>query len=310
MQRTSDGGFEWVGCKYIPVDLGIIREDERYLYANAHLFYRILDGGVIVTSYPGIVQLAYDKVKFCGFKIIMSGCSKYSYIYPTINEDGDLYGSRNDYADDRVLSDYECEQERALVVRTLDKISGEYRQKVIAMNISHMRMPFLQDLGFANLVEAMFENCNLVEIPPLTNLRSLRRVSFAHNPSLIELPYDFLKHRVGKLMFLNLINTGVQCIWGRLPGQISEKEEKFMWFMPDQIVSAMVLDSGNKLEIMRTLCTQMAEPAVRAAAAVLLVQSRGVVKGFHRDVARLIAAMILETRGRARWRPVYDSIFG
>jgi hypothetical protein len=311
MQRTPDGGFKWLGQNYIPLIVDATIRNP-YVRKNPHLFYSG-ENGVVVTAYPGVTQTSYgdNGIGICGLAILMSGNTKYSYIYPTFNEDGDLYGSINKNAkcvcDEHTLTRAcnEHTHERKLVERALSKISDEYRREVVSMNISHLQLQFTQDLGFANLTEVVFNWCDLVEMPPLASLRNLRKVSLAGNPRLTELPYDFLKHRVGELTLLNLFDTGIQCIWGRIPAKLTL--ERWYWFLPDRL-NKLVADSAVP-DYRRELCSRMAEPVVRAAAAVLSVQKSGAVKGFHRDIARMIAGMILETKGRAVWRPVYDSMY-
>lgn len=305
MEHTSDGGFKW-GCDhYTPFNRQIALDDSELPMKKPHLFYLGNWAGLIVSAHPGIVQVFYQYGGIAGFCISVCGNTS-AKSFPAISGD-DLYGTDSLYRERDVRGDQD------LLHRTLAKIRGEYHEYITRVTINQMMINSIPKLEFVNLTNLNFNDCDLTQMPPLTHLPNICYLSLARNKRLVELPYDFLKYRIGQLNFLNIHDTGIQCIWGRTSMIVLKSRDLVadhrVWLLPKQIEDATMKQCFNP-EHLNVLCAQMAEPAVRAAAAVMLVQSRGVLKNFHRDIARLIAEMILETRGRALWRPVYDSMFG
>lgn len=244
------------------------------------------------TAHPGFVKpiIGVDD-HILGYKIDFHGLHG---LIPEVNG-GDVYGIETSPDRDRDL-------DRGLLSAALSAIMDCYCKNMIHFVVASIKLGSFNTNRFKNLTVLSLSTCALTQFPPfIVSLESLVVLTLSDNPQLEELPYDFLNLRLWQLHTLNLYGTGVKCIWTRVR---KDPRGYKSWTLPDDLPRIEMSD----LSAMKKLCVEMGEPAVRAATAIMVVQRRGIIKNFHRDVARLIAGMIMRTRGRAEWRPVYDTL--
>lgn len=282
MQHTPDGGYTYRSDYYSPY---IPIPDEGPIAAEIpHLLYLYYHQTRLSTVHPNLVfcRISYGHV--CGFDLYIDGRMTHGVRFPEISGD-DVYGIETPGGRNK-------DHDRGLVLTAFAKIREGYCKYMKSMIIKGVKLGVFGEIRFKNLTELRLTGCELTRAEFLTDLNLLKKLYLRHNNQLTELPYDFLDRRIGKLKVLDLVGTSVMCVWGR----------------PSQHPAEWTLASDHKPKDMNALsarveiCRRAGEPAIRAAAAIVLVGK--ITKKFSRDIARMIAGMIMRTRGRAVWREV------
>jgi hypothetical protein len=284
MIRLPNGGFSIDDKIYTPFVYDHRFREDPIVNKHPELFYHEGSNDQLSTEHPGIVfAMGY------GLMIrIQSSSDSREAIMPTF-VDGGVYGSR-------------CNREidSDIVPRVFAGLRKDYPPHIriiVLTGIPVIRFPIANEL-YTQLVEIHLNSCSLREVPhEICGIKSLKRLFLLDNPELCEIPPQLLP----QLHVLAISGTNVRTIWSP---RVSDNHTWRFGSSLCGISPKFTLDSISQtvpIDALREIFTRCAQPVVAAATAILAIQKRKVIENFHRDVATLIARMILETRGRAVW---------
>jgi hypothetical protein len=286
MIRLPNGGFSIDDKIYTPFVYDHRFQEDSIVNKHPELFYHGGPNDQLTTEHPGIVIIS---CKYNGLMMrVQSSSDSWEAIMPTF-VDGGFYGS---CCNREIDSD--------MVPRVFAGVRKDYPQYIREIKLTGIpviRFPIANEL-YTRLYEVTLNCCSLREVPhEICGIKSLKRLFLLDNPELCEIPPQLLP----QLHVLAISGTNVRTIWSP---RVSDNHNWRFGSSLCGISPKFTLDNISltvPIDALREIFARCAQPVVSAATAILAIPKRRIVKNFHRDIATLIARMIMETRGRAVW---------
>jgi hypothetical protein len=280
-----------------------------YVPNNAHglknlrpdlFYYNVETPRIFVTKYPGILSPNYEDdgldLKFGKPRQVERSTAVHGSM-PVFTGDS-FYGKHFNYTEDQ-LQTFTGSGAATLVHNAIDMIDHQYYPYITAVTISYIPGVTLRAELFPNLTHVDLRGCQLKEFPKfIIKMRHPQIINLSNNLDITEIPYQW--HQITpSIRALDIRGTGIKCLWTRIV------PAKCQWLVDEALVLRWTGRDSETYFIpmhhLKEIFARCARPVVAAATAILAIPKRRIVKNFHRDIATLIARMIMETRGRAVW---------
>jgi hypothetical protein len=327
-EETIDGGFNLQGEHFIPMFNSPSTNRFALVWEKyPQLFYTSFDG-TILSRHPNIVGEGYHGEHVLTIQLGINFQSAEEsdengqdwegeeIILPKFTDDGKLYGLRWKFYNKKNFLDH-IAANPVDMNHMLSAINQDYLKIVEALHICYIPIKEIQltSATFPNLSDVSLINCGLTHFPNALSNLNLSYLHLRYNRDLVEIPYHFLKFRAIHLFWFDLMYTGVKCLW--LPGSVwsHNRFDKDVWNGSSPMRQLVRIEEkqyedanweidtecGTWKGLLEVIYKKSAAPVIRAAAAILGIHRRRVIPNFQKDIARLIARMILTTKGSAVW---------
>jgi len=327
------GDFLYKGRRYSPLTT-IPNPNSRDIWERIpHLFYSCGEGK-LKTIHPGILTPYWKNFSQLSIHIGSKQREQLHYVDDDTKDvivrhpeyaSGHLYGQKWTFQTKDALI-RAPPQDQPDVERALSAIRPEYLQHIEKLEICYTpinKIPLNGSLC-PSLCKVTLMGCGIKEFPyDLQNL-NLSQLNLSYNPELTEIPGNYMRNNGLRLEVFDLRETGIKCLY--LPANHNcdgihihdspmlslvkfEKKlySRFDWDIEENEMESD-LEVGVNAGVLRTISKKSSTPVIAAAKTIMGLLHRrcgnSMLSTLSPDVARMIARMVLQTKGRAVWFPL------